>query len=156
MSWFHKNHDDCINEMIASVGQESYLISQKEANELLYSANIPDELSTLLMIENCNIFAPIIFDMNWQFATAPSGYSFITSDNPVILIDPNREQIMPSFMGWKNTNAELIFPINPEMCMKATWTKKKSVYVKADTKFIKHANFWISTYSNRYIFLHVL
>jgi hypothetical protein len=55
-------------------------------------------------------------------------------------------------MGWNNPNIQLTYPLNPKMCMRATWTKKRKTYVKADNQFMRAINFRTSFYATKYIF----
>lgn len=53
-----------------------------------------------------------LFDVQWVFLVAPSGTSFITSDNPCFTISPTR--IMNGLLSPKAT---VIFPLRPDLCI---------------------------------------
>lgn len=153
MSWFYKN-GDTINEK----GSNNFMEEQPMQHDVEAIMEegmqlIPEGLSTLeFMIEMSQIFAPIISKMTWQFAIAPKGKLFVTSDNPLILNDPSSKKITSTFAGWTNPNIHLTFPITPGLCMFATWDKKKNTYFNADLRFMKAVNFRTSFFATRFIF----
>ncbi|SEL31537.1 DUF4238 domain-containing protein [Paenibacillus sp. OK003] len=143
MSWFYKNSDKL------NLNPKSYNNTRK----LVEENHLPDGLTTLeTMIEMSKIFVPKIYDMSWQFHIAPQNKYFLTSDNPVILNDPNSKKVYPSFSGWNNPNIHLTFPLDSTMCLRATWGNKRKTYVKASPRFIRAINFRTSFFSTRYIF----
>ncbi|AMA74133.1 hypothetical protein ACH33_15780 [Aneurinibacillus sp. XH2] len=132
---------------------EKQVIKDPEVEKMIKEAEIKDEVSTLeFMIELVKVFAPIIYNMNWQFLFAPNGYAFITSDNPVILNDPKQTTIYRPVVGWNNPNIQLTFPLSPSMCFLGTWTKKRNLYKVADIRFVRAVNFRTAFFATRYLF----
>ncbi|WP_405105669.1 DUF4238 domain-containing protein [Paenibacillus sp. FSL K6-1217] len=144
MSWFHKNG--------SKLNFDKTKVELTKAK--IEAAGIGDEgISTLeLMIEMSRFFVPMIYKMNWQFFRASKNQYFVTSDNPVILNNPDEKQINLSFSGWENPGIHLTFPLSSNMCLRATWTKRSKIYVKADLKFMRAINFRTSFYATRYVF----
>ncbi|WP_186314446.1 DUF4238 domain-containing protein [Bacillus velezensis] len=143
MTWLHRN-----TERLKSLFDVS-----AEIKEIVEETISAEELTTLeLMIESSKIFVPFIYNMNWQFHIAPQHKYFLTSDNPVILNDPSQRKISPSFSGWNNPNIHLTLPLNSTMCLRATWGRKRKLYVKASSEFIRAINFRTAFFATRYIF----
>jgi Protein of unknown function (DUF4238) len=64
---------------------------------------------------------PLIYEMNWTFLVAPDdAEGFVTSDNPVALVDPVRDShgIMDLF---KRRSARIAFPISRNVCLYASF-----------------------------------
>lgn len=94
MTWFYKHCEEL------DLNEESIPSYVKEQIE---DASLSQGISTLeFMIEMSRIFAHRIYQMEWQFLSAPIGQFFVTSDNPLILNDPSSKNISPSFSGWDN------------------------------------------------------
>ncbi|MED4040352.1 DUF4238 domain-containing protein [Niallia taxi] len=143
MTMFHRNLDKCnIN-----------INTHRETIKLLDETLSDEGLTTLeFIVEMSELFAPLVYSMNWQFHIAPKNKQFLTSDNPVILNDPAQKKISPSFSGWNNPNIHLTFPLDSTMCLRATWGRRRKIYIKANSEFMRAINFRTSFFATRYIF----
>lgn len=85
----------------------------------------------------------IIFKMNWGFIYTNKN-SFITSDNPVSIINPfiiNSKKYILGGHSILGEDTELTFPLSDDIALIAGWKIKEDLcYLKADNKQIKDIN----------------
>jgi hypothetical protein len=63
---------------------------------------------------------PILYYMRWKILTTTGDDLFLTSDNPVVYVDPTAEHRGFWGVGLMNRGLELTFPISPQKCLLAT------------------------------------
>lgn len=76
---------------------------------------------------------------------------FITSDNPVVLIDTDRQR--PKYMGygWLTKTVNVYFPLSPHTCMALMWDTKYNIFPVND-KGVSIINSYMLGCSTRYVF----
>jgi hypothetical protein len=92
----------------------------------------------------------VLTDMRWNFLIAPENSYFVTSDFPIVVVDPpNRTQ----GAGFKSSpSVQLSFPLASTMCLLATWSKKKDGYVETTQELLKEINYRTYSYCTKYVF----
>ncbi len=117
-----------------------------------YRIDVDPIVSIKAMFDILENIIPILCDMNWRFLIPPRGLKFVTSDNPVVLKDPNnRSKIFGD--GYKSSpTVQLTFPLSPEMCMLATWESKKDYYSEINEDFVREINLRTCNYSTRFVY----
>ena len=95
--------------------------------------------------------AQIISQMTpWLFiATGKS--RFITSDNPVILLDANKNKPPYIGSGWLTKTIEVYFPLTPFTCICLMWDREYQVLPFSDL-CVSAVNSHLAWFSTRYIF----
>jgi hypothetical protein len=95
--------------------------------------------------------AEIAFCMTPLLLIANGKSRFITSDNPVILMDSNRNK--PKFYGsgWLTKSIEVYFPLSPFTCLVLHWEGEPQV-LPASNQAVSIANSCTAYYATRYIF----
>lgn len=102
------------------------------------------------MVEVTPEFVPIIADMNWAVLTPPGGYVFVTSDTPVVLVNPAL-QGSPYGPGLLQESVEVTFPMAPKACLAATWTGPTG-HVPLTRKSARQINLRTILAAQRYVF----
>jgi hypothetical protein len=97
------------------------------------------------------LIVDIIFRMTPYLLIAVGNARFITSDNPVILIDTNPNR--PKYMGygWLIKTVQAYCPISPFSCIAFSWDGEYTALPADDTR-VAHINSYIALFCNRYIF----
>ena len=89
--------------------------------------------------------APIIYEMNWALAYDRKG-RFITSDDPVVLVNPTLDAMnggMGSWMhaGLAQNDVELSFPLTKNVSILAGWKLEKDLqYIPVSDEHIEQLN----------------
>ncbi len=89
------------------------LRAQYQRLMLEYRAGIPMDIVLATIIQMGQL-PQVLYGMKWQFLVAPSGFDYVTSDNPVFYF----EQI-----GLAKEYSELTFPISSEIALATSWSK---------------------------------
>ncbi len=85
-----------------------------------------------------------IYMMNWQFLTFDGKQGFITGDNPFAFDEG---------LGLGNLNAEITFPVSPNILLWATWqTGQGSEFIPVNEQTVEAANLRTATVASRYVF----
>lgn len=85
-----------------------------EQGELAVGINSDQEI--LGMFVSAPEMVPLIGDMNWTLLEAPSGHSFILSDDPLVRLDPLNPG---SPTGWRSSpTMEATMPLDPHYCLR--------------------------------------
>ncbi|OGV70465.1 MAG: hypothetical protein A2283_19160 [Lentisphaerae bacterium RIFOXYA12_FULL_48_11] len=90
------------------------------ANELLkgtFEIVIKDEIrfTTLRNIVESGKFFTLISRMIWEIVEAPSGYAFVTSDNPVTIYNPHMGPTADAGIGLLGSH--VLYPLTPRYCL---------------------------------------
>ncbi len=105
-----------------------------------------------MMLETSPQIAEIIHQMRWQFLHAPAGVSFITSDRPVVWVNPK----LPPHPVYGNPGLAqkdilLLFPIGPRVCFLARWEGEEGHFGIKSNGVIQ-INQPIIGYARKYVF----
>lgn len=85
-----------------------------ESGELILSTTSDQEI--LGMFVPAPELVPLIGDMNWTLLEAPSGHSFILSDDPLVRLDPHNPDGPAS---WRSSpSMEATMPLDPQYCLR--------------------------------------
>jgi hypothetical protein len=103
------------------------------------------------MMKCIPLVAHIISKMTPLLFIGRGKHKFITSDNPVVLIDGDRTKPPYIGCGWLTKTVEAYFPISPFTCLVLMWDKEYMV-IPTNEKFIPSVNSYQLWYSTRYIF----
>jgi hypothetical protein len=126
-----------------------------------------DSFHSLTTMDNMYKIAPIIFEMKWIFLVAPENKVFISSDNPLNTVSPEREKkyganSIGSRAGLAHADVELTFPISSKITLFGSWKNKEECYITATEKQVDELNYRIirrtkNLFSNnKEIFEHIL
>ena len=93
----------------------------------------------------------LIFRMTPHLLIATGKSRFITTDNPVVLVDTNNNR--PSYPGyaWQTETVNAFFPISPTVCFALTWGGKYQVLPYNDIS-VSIVNSYLMWFSTRYVF----
>ena len=92
----------------------------------------------------------IVSEMNWKFLTTQQDEHFVTSDNPVVVVDPERKD---QGAGYKSSpTVQLTFPLSAKMCLLATWSEGKDEYKEIGEEMLEEINIRTSGYCTKYVF----
>lgn len=133
-------------------------INVNELRKSILSDDFPYEISVnpgfLIRVMLDTLFdvelRQILSEMSWSFLFAPQNCYFVTSDNPVVVIDPeNRKE----GAGYKNSSTvQLTFPLSSNMCFMATWSKNRHNYQNINPSLLREINLRTCKYSTKYVF----
>lgn len=93
----------------------------------------------------------IIVQMTPMLLLATDKYRFITSDNPVVMINGSKNE--PTYMscGWRIKNVLVYFPISPFTCIILLWGKEYTV-LSANDDVVTSVNSHLLWHSTRYVY----
>lgn len=112
--------------------------------------DISPDLAMDSVIRTGNLISHYLLKMNWSLLIAPNEGYFITSDNPVVVLDPEAPKLR--FCGFANSEeTKIIFPLSPKVCLYGCWKKKRIVeYLNKNS--VDELNFEIFKYSYNYLY----
>jgi hypothetical protein len=126
--WLHKeiyqNRDVTKQHLREDLGREPtedeidesirQMAESLESGELILSASSDQEI--LGMFVPAPYLIPLIGEMNWTLLEAPSGQSFIISDDPLVRLDPLNPD---GPAGWRSSSTvEATMPLDPHYCLR--------------------------------------
>ena len=88
--------------------------------------------------------------MHYCLCSAPDGWSFITSDSPVVISFP-KEGGLAFGGGFGHPKAQVRFPISPQVCLYLSRNFRNKTS-KVNTDFVKDANRRMAINAERFIF----
>lgn len=92
----------------------------------------------------------VLTDMQWNFLIAPENSYFVTSDLPVVVVDPKNRTKGAGFKS--SASVELTFPLSATMCLLATWSREQDGYVETDQELLREINQRTCSYCTKYVF----
>lgn len=63
----------------------------------------------------------MVYDMNWALLHSPAGHPFVTSDSPVVLVNPSLPPSWPGGAGFAQPGVEITLPVDSHLAMLLTW-----------------------------------
>jgi len=89
--------------------------------------------------------------MDWSLLIAPKEISFITSDNPVVVKDP--ENLNYRFCGFSSSpSVQVTFPLTQKICLFGSWGRYRRLVEDISIQEVKEINFETFKYSYNYLF----
>jgi hypothetical protein len=135
-----------------NMGIDQFMPDVYKKIEDLYYQPLPYHLSNFL-----NITVPILQRMNLRVLETYENIGFITSDNPVLWLDPtllnHNEPI--SFFGLDSPDLEIILPLSPNFLAQLSW-KYPEQYLEVDThqELVDEINKLIVYFSDEFVVLN--
>ncbi|MCW6111617.1 DUF4238 domain-containing protein [Clostridium sporogenes] len=126
---------------------------RSQFDKYMGDVDISPELAMDSVIRTCNLTSHYLLKMNWSLLIAPNEGYFITSDNPVVVLDPEAPKLR--FCGFTNSEeTKIIFPLSPKVCLYGAWKEKRIVeHLSKDS--VDELNFEIFKYSYNYLYSSV-
>jgi hypothetical protein len=87
-----------------------------------YSYRGTPEMSLAQMLGVAHGLSEVLVKMSWVFSQAPPGARFLTSDNPIHWNDDRASPPWNAGLGRRGT--VLSFPMNPTLCLMASWHRE--------------------------------
>jgi len=78
-------------------------------------------LSFWMFTSHVEKLAGLILQMRWAFLSSTTAQEFLTSDNPVVVLNPNHP-VTPWHAGLAQKDAEVTLPLSSRMSFIATWS----------------------------------
>lgn len=105
-----------------------------------------DSWHSVMTLDGMFDSAPDVFKIKWTFFVAPQGRMFMSSDSPLQMVSPEREQkygvnAIGSLAGLGHADTELTLPISAKVALLASWKYDKSGYVPATDKQVEQLNY---------------
>lgn len=89
--------------------------------------------ASLRVFTHIGEMASVFADMHWSFVEAPSGKHFITSDNPVSVLNTETHAFIPYIAGMLDPKVEVAFPITRDLGLLARWIEKPDTYCEGSS-----------------------
>jgi hypothetical protein len=104
-----------------------------------------------------NIAVPVLLRMKLTIMVTSGVTGFITSDNPVLWLDPSislaNEPL--SFFGLESTYLEIIFPLSPNFLARLTWYgPEQYLFVDSQSEIVNEINRLMLCFSDEYVILN--
>ncbi len=132
-----------INKSEAKALEELRGMSEEEIQQLIFNSIHSDDVKIRLTntghsksILNIETLAKGLFEVQWVFLVAPTGVSFVTSDNPCFTVGP---KIMN---GLLSPPSMVFFPLRPDVCVCAKPSNKTQLesFMDMDEKEVRDIN----------------
>ncbi len=101
--------------------------------------------------------APLLSSLEWTIMVAPKGdWRFITSDNPVVQwVPPQHHHPFRGTSGFRNTHAEVIFPLSSDQCWVGHWLKGAPTRLETTAEWVKQTNRITVGSAERFLYSHI-
>lgn len=142
-----KNDGERVKRVIAEAKKEfgeSFNLTESDlldfANEDIYEFKINRVFSLWLLLSLSNELSRIIFSLNWYIVRAPKNKSYITSDNPYMLLPP--DNYVDNFYGYgiATVGAKSIIPLTQEICLHIEGDGGDLKYVEVTNEHVRNYN----------------
>lgn len=134
---FRKLNLPATPEGVASIMHIGELISQKPGVDIQVHNRLAAAAPDSFLVQ-------ALPRMTWTFYTTPTGYDFVTSDNPVYL---------PQQLGLAKNVSELLFPISTSVALVASWNKDaKEGFVESSGRIVKELNRRTTSAASRHVY----
>lgn len=167
-----------LNEQLEAETGEPLGVAVEQLREFLlsdrYTIKVNPAESLRMMFNMAPRLVPIIHFMRWTILKNDDAELFLTSDNPVVYVDPTHPWGGYSGVGLANVGVQLTFPISPTKCLFGTHDpefrnkiegaspqqvrrlastfRPKLRYLQADTVSVREINRRIVRRASRYVF----
>jgi hypothetical protein len=121
------------------------------SNDRFNFENIPSDFMMDSVVRITHLMSHLLLRMDWSLLISPEGTSFITSDNPVIIRDPQNQNM--KFWGFSSSPlVQVTFPLTRQICLFGSWGRYRRVVEEVCIDEVKDINFEIFKNSYRYLF----
>ncbi len=120
--------------------------------ENLKAQPLPYHISSFL-----NITVPVLLKMKFSIMVTSGNSGFITSDNPVLWLDPSiwLENQPLSFFGLESAYLEIILPLSPHFLAQLTWNDPDQyLFVDSQPEIVDEINKLMVYFSDEYVILN--
>jgi hypothetical protein len=128
----------------------NFLVKAKEDGHI----TVPDsrETSLQVMFPAAEKISKAIFNKTWYVLFAPKGSSFITSDNPFVVVNPPEmeENHMENDKLFQD-NSTIFFPLSHKVCLAIEGNSSTIIFITIHNKAVKEINFVSAINSECYI-----
>ncbi|MFZ2198417.1 MAG: DUF4238 domain-containing protein [Thermodesulfovibrionales bacterium] len=104
-----------------------------------------------------NITVPVLLKMKFTIMVTSRATGFITSDNPVIWLDPSiwLTNKPLSFFGLESPYLEIILPLSPNFLAQLTWNDPEQyLFVDSQPEIVNEINKLMVDFSDEYVILN--
>lgn len=120
-------------------------------NKTIDYENLPSKFMMDSVIRTTNLVSGWLLRMDWSLLIAPADCSFITSDSPVVVRNPDDPSWL--FCGFASSlKIQLHFPLTPKICLYGAWGRLRRVIEYIDKSEVRELNFETYKYSYRYLY----
>jgi len=103
------------------------------------------------VIRTSSIIGELLMRMDWSLLIAPDGTNFITSDNPVVVINPEDPKWL--FCGFaSDPKIRVTFPLSPKICLSGSWGRNKRIIEYITEDEVIEINFETFKYSYEFLY----
>jgi len=113
--------------------------------------SIRPEVSLGVMLSMFERAVSIISEMRFTLLRVPQGNHLVTSDAPVVLVDPTPPRGFGGGVGLAQPGVEVTLPLGPTVGLLCTWRDNPAVY-SASGRAVNQLNKRTALFSGRYIF----
>jgi len=149
--WWADNHRNINNE---SLPNDIEQIRQDILNDE-YQLEIHPNYSLYIMGKLIDSSEPLFASMKWIIIKAPENLYFLTSDNPIIVINPNHTGFYSPSLLMKDTR--VFVPISKEIGLLMIRTDEEKLdnqFVSENSVFVEEINKAITLYAAKFIYYH--
>ncbi|MFN0224058.1 DUF4238 domain-containing protein [Paenibacillus sp. KR2-11] len=124
----------------------------KQFSDLFYDAPPPSPILDMGgIIRTTNAASYVLLRMNWCLIKAPEGKVFVTSDNPMLVIDSNNTKA--AFVGFNKPDVQIIFPLSPSVLLKGGWQPNFSLLRETNAEWVQKINSLLLLNAQRYVYM---
>jgi hypothetical protein len=135
--------EDLIEEVAAHDGERLDPAVVRQALQAVVDGSVRIEQTSKAwtikeIFENAKALDALVSEMDWNLLKAPADTPFLTSDNPVIVFDPNRGSNPKGYKPSKNT--QLHFPISPSYLLVGDFSGRNGLVVDVPAEMVAKFN----------------
>ncbi|MCH7770511.1 MAG: DUF4238 domain-containing protein [Bacteroidetes bacterium] len=115
--------------------------------------NIMVDKNTILkqMLDNSIRNTGWLYNMNWVVLNAPKKASFLTTDNPFVLLPPTGFPIGVRGYGLRTNGVKKIIPLSKQQCITIGSPVNEFRYVDVDIKTVRDPNTFVVSRCDRFV-----
>jgi len=131
------------------------IVEEKYYREFPNGGSDFEGVSSQLMMDSVvrtsGIIGNLLMRMDWSLLIAPDGSHFITSDNPVVVRNPDDPKWL--FCGFaSDTKIQVTFPLSAKICLFGAWGRYKRIIEYITEEEVIEINFETFKYSFEFLY----
>lgn len=142
-----KNYEKDTGKKLDVTPEYFFEYAQNPQFEITIDKNTTLKQMLELSYKNTNWF----FNMDWEIFRAPKNTSFITTDNPFVLLPPKGFPIGIRGYGLRTKGVKKIIPISKEQCILIGLPGNNLKYINVNTTTVRAINLFVASRCDRFV-----
>jgi hypothetical protein len=135
-------------------GRDCYTTTSERSDYVPQSRGDPDARNEVLitLVKTGQRIAESILNLSWTILRAPAGKSFVTGDDPFVIVPPVSHRADLEGVGPVTPGAAVFIPLSAALCLRITNTGNARSYAQPDGAAVRAINACQVFHSERFLF----